>query len=303
MMAPEVQLEVYTTPPQALVRLLRTHVPYSLPLLRRLAFTGFPGGITEHARIMWASSAPLDAGAADAARFAAGYLDLSRGPETELWLYSSAERGGGDDDDDGDGDGDGDDDAEGECAAYGVALLAEVRRRRAAYLAGGHAREEAETVLVGSLSERTRGMLVRAGMVFPYAEVYDKWVFRVEDLPDVASPLREGMRWDVVRRGDIGLVLGRTHIQRKERTVKLLRSTAIYLEDGTPIAWSFLGPDSSLSSLHCEEPFRGKGLAKAVAVKLLRDHLKDYDDEGYGWADVAPDNPQSQGVCKSCELP
>ena len=36
-----------------------------------------------------------------------------------------------------------------------------------------------------------------------------------------------------------------------------------------------------------------------MAVKLLRDHLKDYDDVGYGWADVAPDNLGSQGVCRS----
>lgn len=59
------------------------------------------------------------------------------------------------------------------------------------------------------------------------------------------------------------------------------------------------GPDSSLSSLHCEPQYRGKALAKRVAVKLLSEHLQDYGDEGYGWADVAPDNVGSQGVCKS----
>jgi hypothetical protein len=117
------------------------------------------------------------------------------------------------------------------------------------------------------------------------------------------------------------------------RTMKLLPSTALYLDDGTPVAWAFLGkkqahnglgeylvfhfcspcnrlinlvfdigPDSSLSSLHCEEPYRGKGIAKAVAVRALRDHLKNYVDDGqpaYGWADVAPDNVQSRGVCRS----
>jgi hypothetical protein len=79
----------------------------------------------------------------------------------------------------------------------------------------------------------------------------------------------------------------------------LLPSTAIILDDGTPIAWSFLGPDSSLSSLHCEECYRGQGLAKAVAVRLLRGHLPDFGDEGYGWADVSQDNGSSQGVCRS----
>lgn len=83
------------------------------------------------------------------------------------------------------------------------------------------------------------------------------------------------------------------------RTVILLPSMAVYRDDGTPIAWAFLGPDSSLSSLHCEEEWRGKGFAKAVAVKIFRERLKEYDDDGHCWADVAPDNPQSQRVCKS----
>lgn len=74
---------------------------------------------------------------------------------------------------------------------------------------------------------------------------------------------------------------------------------AIYRDDGRPIAWAILGPDSSLSGLHCEEEWRGKGLAKAVATRLLRERLKEYDDEVYCWADVAPDNPNSQRLCKS----
>lgn len=74
---------------------------------------------------------------------------------------------------------------------------------------------------------------------------------------------------------------------------------AVYQSDGTPIAWVILGPDSSLSNLHCEEEWRGKGFAKAAAVKILRERLKEYDDDEHCWADVAPDNPKSQRVCKS----
>ncbi|KAK8087982.1 GNAT family protein, partial [Apiospora hydei] len=75
------------------------------------------------------------------------------------------------------------------------------------------------------------------------------------------------------------------------------------LEDGTPISWCFLGPDASLSSLHCEEPYRGRGYAKAVATKLIKDHLKDYggDDSTLCCAEVASNNPSSQGVCKSLD--
>ena len=69
-------------PPAPLLALLRRHhVPHALPLLRRLEFAArFPGGITEHACVLWASDVALpdavEAGAG--AVFAAGYLDLSR---------------------------------------------------------------------------------------------------------------------------------------------------------------------------------------------------------------------------------
>lgn len=34
-------------------------------------------------------------------------------------------------------------------------------------------------------------------------------------------------------------------------------------------------------TLHVEEPYRGKGLAKTLARRLMRDHLKDYGDDGW----------------------
>ncbi|RYP72676.1 hypothetical protein DL771_004012 [Monosporascus sp. 5C6A] len=295
----------YKEPPAPLLALLGRHVPHSLPLLRRLQFTRFPGGITEHARVLWASDMELADDLPDPARFTAGYLDFSRGPETELWLYSSLER---------DQSAAAEDDpttahTDHPAASQAEAALREVKRLRDEYcrrgdVNGGGGSEEGEgrpqpTVLIGTLSERLRRALAGRGVAFPYVDAYDKWLFRVDALPEDVRALPEGMRWDTVRHGDIPLVLSRTPIKRQERTVVLLRSTAIKLEDGTPVAWALLGPDSSLSSLHCEPEYRGRGLAKAVAVKLMRDHLKDYGDEGYGWADVAPDNPSSQGVCKS----
>ncbi|RYP19425.1 hypothetical protein DL767_009648 [Monosporascus sp. MG133] len=306
-----VDVSRYREPPAPLLALLRRHVPHSLPLLRRLQFTRFPGGITEHARILWASDVEPADDLPDSAHFTAGYLDFSRGPETELWLYSSLER---------DQSPAAEDDpttahADHPAASQAEAALREVKRLRDEYYRGGGGEESEKgggrpepTVLIGTLNERLRRALAGRGVAFPYVGAYDKWLFRAGELPEDVRALPEGMRWDTVRRGDIPLVLSRTHIKRKERTVVLLRSTAIKLEDGTPVAWALLGlfgtdarvgPDSSLSSLHCEPEYRGGGLAKAVAVKLMRDHLKDYGDEGYGWADVAPDNPSSQGVCKS----
>ncbi|KAI1107549.1 hypothetical protein F4804DRAFT_163215 [Jackrogersella minutella] len=276
-------VEIYTSPPAALVKLLRSHhLPQALPLARRLSFTRFAGGMTEHTRILFAAAGGAALGsdtAADTA-FAAAYLDYSRGPETELWLYATLERRPGEE-------------ASAACARR---VLREVARQRALY---SPARAAQSTVLAGTLSEALRLALLDRAVAFARVDVFDKWLFRLDDLPDVPSPLRADMRWEGVRRADIPLMLSRTSIQRTERTIVLLPSMAVYRDDDTPVSWALMGPDSSLSCLHCEEEWRGKGFAKAVAVKILRERLKDYDDDVRCWADVAPDNPKSQRVCRS----
>lgn len=41
------------------------------------------------------------------------------------------------------------------------------------------------------------------------------------------------------------------------------------------------------------------GLAKAVARKVMRDHLAEYGDDGWGAADVFVENEKSQALCRS----
>jgi hypothetical protein len=81
-------------------------------------------------------------------------------------------------------------------------------------------------ILVGSLHETIRqGLLARGVRMHKSAnippevdwEFCGKWLFRVEDLPltgDCALP--EGMRWDRVRKEDVGVVQSRTSITRQE---------------------------------------------------------------------------------------
>ena len=93
-----VVVAAYAEPPPRLLALLRLHAPHSLPLLRRLEFTRFPGGITEHARILWASEAALQASSPESGSelesdsdiaFAAGYLDLSRSKKIHSFDFVS----------------------------------------------------------------------------------------------------------------------------------------------------------------------------------------------------------------------
>ncbi|EWZ48871.1 hypothetical protein FOCG_07283 [Fusarium oxysporum f. sp. radicis-lycopersici 26381] len=73
-----------------------------------------------------------------------------------------------------------------------------------------------------------------------------------------------------------------------------LPSLFIKLEDGTPVAWAFLAVDGSLCSVHCEEPFRRRGLAKTVSAKLLHTKTSSFGNDNFAAADVAPDNTSSQ---------
>ncbi|KAI8269656.1 hypothetical protein K4K58_000693 [Colletotrichum sp. SAR11_239] len=79
---------IHTSVPDGLIPLLESHLPHSLPILRRLQFTRFPGGQRPTARIILAGDAPVS----DAPHnFAAAYLDFGSGIETSLFMYSTLE--------------------------------------------------------------------------------------------------------------------------------------------------------------------------------------------------------------------
>lgn len=108
------------------------------------------------------------------------------------------------------------------------------------------------------------------------------------------AALPAGLAWDVVREGEYGLVKARTAIPRQERTMRLLGSVGVRVsgargggleggaaaareggdgdgdgERGPLVAWAFLGPDGSLTSLHVEPAFRGRGIAKMLTRRVF----------------------------------
>ncbi|KAK3383013.1 hypothetical protein B0T24DRAFT_603292 [Lasiosphaeria ovina] len=317
---------------------LRQHIPHSLALLRRLQFAGkFAGTSPATARVLqayYSSTSPEDS--SSEGPFAAAYVDLSRGPETECWLYSSLE------DSCASAAHTTDDErtrlttscaaADGDAAAamdLVVALLRRVRRLEAEQWdqgllasrgggsgARGHSRGG---VVVGALNEAVRarlgerGVLMGSTIAVPRGMDWDwcaKWLFRLDALPGGDGDLlasvgggaggeMEKMRWDTARREDLDVILSRTIIPYSPATLLTLPNTVVRLDDGTPIAWAFLGLDGTTKTLHVEEPYRRRGLAKAVAVNLMRAHLQDYGDDGWGGADVSVANLKSQAVCKS----
>lgn len=116
----------------------------------------------------------------------------------------------------------------------------------------------------------------------------------------------------------------------------MLPSTVVRVDDRTPVAWGFMGKpglalsccvetltdfiaglDGTIMTVHVEvsvelanglllsttddvqEPYRRLGLAKALACKLMREHLPKYGDDGWGAADVFVENHKSQAMCRS----
>ncbi|KAK2041422.1 acetyltransferase [Colletotrichum somersetense] len=303
---------IYTTVPEGLVPLLETHLPNSLPVLRRLQFTRFKGGMRPTARVIFASDAPLSPDAASGSppprHFTVAYLDFGSGKETQMFMYSTLE------DEDGGGGGaaipsaGGKDEQEGkegrETAELQIMAALEAARQVSKEQSDDIGRRYyPEACLVGTLATATRAAMVRRGAtVRPRADYeYEKWLFRVEEVPDgvEGAALPEGATWGPATERDCEVVIARTEIPRQVKTLMTFPSLVLRLADGTPIAWSFLGTDGSLSSLHCEPPYRRRGCAKTLAARLFKTGTGAYGPDGWASADVAPDNVGSRAMCKS----
>jgi len=265
--------------PEALISVLSEHLPGSLPLLRRLQFMNIKGGRTETSHIL--ASFKRDPGRC----FVAAYLDYSRGPETEIWIFSSLEKG---------------EHTVEEFTLCEDQIMALFRLCRDIEKNCTFDRETPGIVLVGSLHETVLDVLREKKLVQMATGPHYKYIFEESRLP-ACRPLPSGdLSWSTIQPTNIPLVLSRTEIPRKERTMLLLPSIAVSSKATTePIAWAFLGPDGSITSLHCEKDYRGQGLAKAVTVRLHREQLKAFSTDGLGHADVSTQNLQSQGVCMS----
>jgi len=225
--------------PESSYSLLVSHLPHSLALLRRIQFMNIPGGKSDNSHIL----ALIDGVFSEA--FVLAYLDFSRGPETEMWLYSSIERGSLPSE------------VEAQCEAQIIQVLKRVGEIEQDYVSE---RDTPGVVLIGSLHERVLEVTRKwkaVSTVRPLTEPYYKYIFQSEDLPEQkklgGEGEGEGLKWGRIGKENIPLVLSRTAIPRKERTLTLLPSASIIPRGSpSPIAWGFLGADASLTSLHVE---------------------------------------------------
>jgi GNAT superfamily N-acetyltransferase len=261
--------------------------------------------------------------------WAAAYLDQSMRPETELWIFASGEMPGHSPGDE-------------FCAGCKTAVLALIDHMStlpvppmqpgnepALELARQHEREHPESgpgvrypveagaymrhllipsvLSLGACHHQIVEILLEVGLVreeFPghEAQLY-KWLFKISDLPQTRE-LPDGLRWGRVREADIPIVQSRTAIPRSTKTLMSLESIGVFDNTTDEIAaWAFLGLDGSLTTLHTEPRYRGKGIAKAIAAKIFRDFAPglavDYAGTAWAHADVYTGNLQSEAVCRS----
>ncbi|KAH6880457.1 hypothetical protein B0T10DRAFT_412288 [Thelonectria olida] len=272
--------------PQDLFKPLKAHLPFSLPVLRRLQYASFPGGWTSTSRVVLvhdSSEAGNSRGALT--KFTVGYVDVGGGPDTQMWLYSTLE--------------DHQELTKDETSLYEEQLDCFIREN--IQIAQDYGRELVYPggILLGSLNSKLRSLLEKMGRVHRRPTgIYDKWLFRVEDVPENETQLPEGAYWDSrASEDDCKIVISRTDIPRTVKGLYQMPSLMLKLEDGTPIAWAFLSGDGSLASLHCEPDYRRRGFAKLLAAKLIRERSRDFGDDGWCSADVHPDNHGSRGMC------
>jgi hypothetical protein len=151
------------------------------------------GGKTSDSHVLLSHNTPSGA-------VAAAYLDFSRGPETELWCYSSLEREQTPENDS-------------ECEVQIIRILrrvADIEKK----VTGR--RETPGVVLIGSLHEKVLDILRKHRLMKAETEPYYKFIFTLEMLPNSLPLPSEGLQWSTVHQSDIPLVLSRTEVPRKE---------------------------------------------------------------------------------------
>jgi hypothetical protein len=225
------------------------------------------GGITPSSRILYAG------GDEPGGHFAAAYLDFSRGPETEMWMYSTLEGRSGIDDPTQKTDGAQEGDrmqndkiqkdgetklTEAEITECEDHILAIVSGAKTVGREYGGRRGHPGGLLVGTLHTAVREALERRGVRVMRRQPweYEKWMFRLDELPDGVG-LPAGMKAVKPRDDDYAVVVsrstvprtawvspipgGRSWLTRCRGTLKMLPGLVVKLDDGPPLAWAFLG--------------------------------------------------------------
>jgi hypothetical protein len=135
--------------------------------------------------------------------FIVSYLDFSRGPETELWIFSSLEIPGRHQT------------PEEDLLAEQqiLALLVKAQEIETVYT---QSRMTPGAMLIGSLHETVFNIIQKNELTVWSNGPYQKFIFETSSLPEEVPFQPERFSWGKISTDDIDLVLSRTEIPRKE---------------------------------------------------------------------------------------
>ena len=197
--SPPPNIQVFKTAPDQLLRLLTSHLPASLTILRRLQFAAYRKLAKPDALVIVSSdNGSLEDELKSTHEFAVAYVELLGGPDTQMYLYSSLER-------------DATKSEQPLNEEHVMNIVHHVVQRRkdcTKELVYGN------SILLGSVHSEVRKILVRnKRMTERPSGDYDKWLFRAKDLPDPGA-IPEGTHWGKASLEDCRLVTSRTSIPR-----------------------------------------------------------------------------------------
>lgn len=146
-----------------------------------------------------------------------------------------------------------------------------------------------------------------------YRYEYDELIFSTSHVKEMLASRRlpHGYELGKVPADEIELVTSTSKVKRQPATLLENHNAAIlYTDPDSPskmelVAWAYLSIDQSLTTLYVLPNHRGKGLAKTVAGAVIRDLCDGLVGEeksiqsDWCFAQVAADNVESQGVCRS----
>ncbi|KYK61107.1 hypothetical protein DCS_02248 [Drechmeria coniospora] len=195
------QTQIFTSIPDQLIELVSDRLPTSITLLRRLQFAVRENGATANTRIIVASdTGNLGDGTLKPRIFTAVHADLSPRAPISLFMYStledkSREMIAGD--------------REEHEAQVSEVVNALIRLRSQFDPEGNYP----TSVLLGSVHEDVGAILIKLGRVLPQ-HLYEKWLFRVQDIPPTDLQLPRGMHWGSATAADCKLAVSRSNIPR-----------------------------------------------------------------------------------------
>lgn len=146
-----------------------------------------------------------------------------------------------------------------------------------------------------------------------YRYEWDELIFSTSQVKDMLASrkLPPGYELGKVPFDEMDLVTSTSKVKRQPATLLENHNAAILYTNPTNtarkelVAWAYLSIDQSLTTLYVLPDHRGKGLAKMAAGAVIRDLCdglvggKRKIQSDWCFAQVASDNVESQGVCRS----